>query len=440
MGDKNYKFHIKGGKKLSGEIEVMGSKNAATPILAATLLTSEECVIDNIPLIEDVFRLVEILKQLGAEVDFIGKRKLRIRAKNVDVEKLGDAGVGKLRSSVLLMGPLLARFGKIKTQKPGGCLIGNRPLDAHLEAFMDLGAEIIPNGNDLDIVLKNKPKNEVVLREFSVTATENVLMLASLIPQRTIVKIAAMEPHVQDLIDFLKKMGVKIKWTSEHTLQIDGLSADRHGVKKAKGRSCRQAGVKHKIIPDQIETGTFLVLGGLVGSNVLIKNCRPDHLDLILKKLREFNIDWKIENKKGKIADIRVRANYPFSCAKVQTMPHPGIPTDLQSIFGVLATQANGTSMIHDPLFEGRFKYLDELMKMGANIVVCDPHRALITGHTKLYGTNISSYDLRAGASLIIAGLIADGETVINDAYQVDRGYEMIEERLQRLGAEITRI
>lgn len=417
---------------MSGEIEVMGSKNAATPILAATLLTSEECIIDNIPLIEDVFRLIEILKQLGAEVDFVGERKLKIRAKNVDIEKLGDAGVGKLRSSVLLMGPLLARFGRIRTQKPGGCLIGNRPLDAHMEAFVDLGAEIIPNGNYLDIVLKNEPKKEVVLREFSVTATENVLMLASLIPQQTIVKIAAMEPHVQDLIDFLKKMGVKIKWIGEHTLQIEG-------IKKSKGLSV-QAGLKHKIIPDQIETGTFLILGGLVGSNVLIKNCRPDHLDLILKKLKEFNVDFKIENQRGKIADIRVKANYPFSCAKVQTMPHPGIPTDLQSIFGVLATQAQGTSMIHDPLFEGRFKYLDELMKMGANIVVCDPHRALITGHTKLYGTNISSYDLRAGASLIIAGLIADGETVINDAYQVDRGYERIEERLQRLGADMTRI
>lgn len=422
----NEKFIIKGGKKLSGEIEVRGSKNATMPILAATLLTIEECIIDDVPLIEDVFRIVEILKQLGAEVEFIGERKLRIRAKNIDSEKLESAGVGKLRSSVLLMGPLLARFGKIKIKKPGGCLIGNRPLNAHFEAFVDLGAEIVPAGDSLEIILKNKSKNEVVLREFSVTATENVLMLASLIPQRTIVKIAAMEPHVQDLIEFLKKMGVKIKWMGEHTLQIDG-------VKKAKG-------AKHKMIPDQIETGTFLVLGGLIGSDVLIKNCRPDHLDLVLKKLKEFNVDQRIENKRGRVADIRVRANYPFNCAKVQTMPHPGIPTDLQSMFGVLATQAQGTSMIHDPLFEGRFKYLDELTKMGANIVICDPHRALITGHTKLYGTNISSYDLRAGASLIIAGLIADGETVINDSYQVDRGYEKIEERLQRLGAEITRI
>lgn len=425
MKIKNEKFIIKGGKKLSGEIDVTGNKNATTPILAATLLTSEECIIDNIPLIEDVFRLIEILKQLGAEVDFIGERKLKIKAKNIDVEKLSDAGVGRLRSSILLMGPLLARFGKIQIQKPGGCLIGNRPLDAHLEAFVDLGAEITPNGNSFDVILKNKPKNEVVLREFSVTATENALMLASLIPQKTIIKTAAMEPHVQDLIDFLKKMGVRIKWIGGHILQVDG-------VKKVKG-------AKHKIIPGQIEAGTFLVLGGLIGSDVLIKNCRPDHLDLILKKLKEFNIDLKIENQRGRVADIRVRANYPFNCAKVQAMPYPGIPTDLQSIFGVLATQAQGTSMIHDPLFEGRFKYLDELIKMGANITVCDPHRALITGCTPLYGTNISSYDLRSGASLIIAGLIAQGETVINDAYQVDRGYERIEERLRRLGAEIQR-
>lgn len=426
MTNNSGKFCIKGGKKLVGEIEVGGSKNATTPILAATLLTSEECIIDNIPLIEDVFRLIEILKQLGVEVDFIGDRKLRIKAKNIDIEKMGETGVGKLRSSVLLMGPLLARFGKIKMQKPGGCLIGNRPLDAHLEAFIDLGAEITPNGNNFDIVLKNKPKSEVVLREFSVTATENVLMLASLIPQKTILKISAMEPHVQDLIDFLKKIGVKIKWIGEHTLQIEG-------GKKLKG-------AKHRIIPDQIETGTFLVLGGLIGKDVLVKNCQPDHLDLILKKLKEFNVDWKIENQKGKMADIRVRANYPFNCAKVQALPYPGIPTDLQSIFGVLATQAQGTSMIHDPLFEGRFKYLDELMKMGANIVICDPHRALITGHTPLEGTNIQSYDLRAGASLIIAGLIASGETVINDTYQIDRGYEKIDERLQKLGSDIKRL
>lgn len=426
MDNKNSKFVIKGGKKLSGEIDVMGSKNATTPILAATLLTSEECIIDNIPLIEDVFRLIEILKQLGAEVEFIGNKRLKIRAKDIDMEKLGNTGVRKLRSSVLLMGPLLARFGKIKIQKPGGCLIGNRPLDAHLEAFVDLGAEIsLSDDNSLEIILKSKPKNEVVLREFSVTATENILMLASLIPQRTIIKIAAMEPHTQDLMGFLKKMGVKIKLIDSHTIEICG-------AKKLNG-------AKHKIIPDQIEVGTFLVLGGLLGSDMLIKNCRIDHLDLILKKLKEFNIDYKFEKRKGNLADIRIKANYPLKAAKIQAMPYPGIPTDLQSIFGVLATQAQGTSMIHDPLYEGRFKYLDELVKMGANVVVCDPHRALITGRTQLQGTNITSYDLRAGASLIIAGLIASGETVINDAYQVDRGYERIEERLRKLGAEIQR-
>lgn len=432
MENKNGKFLINGGNKLKGEIEVLGSKNAATPILAATLLTDKECIIDNVPLIEDVFRLIEILKHLGAEVDFVGERKLKIKAKNIDPEKLSEAKVGKLRSSVLLMGPLLARFKKIKIQKPGGCFIGNRPLDAHLEAFVDLGAEISQDGNFFDIELKNKPQNEVVLREFSVTATENALMFASLLPQKTIIKIAATEPHVQDLIKFLKTMGAKIKLKDSHTIEVEGLFAGRHGMKTV-------SGAKHKIIPDQIETGTFLVLGGLVGSDVLVKNCRVDHLDLILKKLKEFNVDFKIENNKDR-TDIRMKSNYPLKAAKVQTMPYPGMPTDLQSILGVLATQAQGTSMIHDPLFEGRFKYLDELSKMGANIVICDPHRALVTGHTPLYGTSISSYDLRAGASLIIAGLIASGETVINDTYQIDRGYEKIDERLQRIGADIKRI
>lgn len=425
MNEKNGKFLIKGGSKLRGEIDVLGSKNATTPILAATLLTDKECIIDNIPLIEDVFRLVEILKYLGAEVDFISERKIRVRAKNIDPEKLSEAKVGKLRSSVLLIGPILARFGKVKLQKPGGCFIGNRPLDAHLEAFVDMGAKIIQDGNYFNIELENKPQKEVVLREFSVTATENILMFSALLPQKTVIKIAAVEPHVQDLIDFLKGMGAKIKLLDSHTIEISG-------AKSLKG-------AKHRIIPDQIEAGTFLVLGGLVGSDVLVKNCRVDHLDLVLKKLKEFNVDLKIEPSKNKLSNIRVRANYPFKASKIQTMPYPGVPTDLQSVFGVLATQAQGTSMIHDPLFEGRFKYLEELSKMGGSIVICDPHRALITGHTPLYGTNLSSYDLRAGASLIIAGLIASGETVINDTYQIDRGYEKIEERLQRLGADISR-
>lgn len=426
MDDKNSQFVIKGGKKLSGEIEVMGSKNATTPILAATLLTDKECIIDNIPLIEDVFRLIEILKYLGVKVEFIGKRKLKIRAKDIYPERLFEAGVGKLRSSVLLMGPLLARFRKITMKKPGGCLIGNRPLDAHLEAFVDLGADISSTGDFFEVFLNNKLNKEVALKEFSVTATENILMLCASLPQKTVIKIAAIEPHVQDLMKFLRAMGAKIKLLDSHTIEVVGAKRFR--------------GAKHKIIPDQIETGTFLALGALMGNDVLVKNCRLDHLDLILKKLKEFKANFKIENKRGDIADIRINSSYPLKAAKVQALPYPGIPTDLQSIFGVLATQAEGTSMIHDPLFEGRFKYLDELIKMGANIVVCDPHRALITGHTQLQGTSIFSYDLRSGASLIIAGLIAEGETVINDAYQVDRGYERIEERLWRLGANIVRL
>lgn len=427
MSEKNSKLIIKGGNKLRGEIEVRGSKNATTPILAASLLTDKECVIDNIPLIEDVFRLIEILKYLGAEVDFIGERKIRIKAKIIDPEKLTEAKVGRLRSSVLLMGPLLARFKKIKTQKPGGCLIGNRPLDAHLEAFKDLGAEIISDGDSFIISLKNQPQNEVVLGEFSVTATENILMMAALMPQKTIIKIAAQEPHVQDLIKFLKSMGAKIKLKDSHVIEVLGRKSLN--------------GATHKIIPDQIESGTFLILGGLLGSDVLVKNCRRDHLDLILKKLKDFNVDLRVENiKKSGVCDIRVKSNYPLKSVGIQAMPYPGIPTDLQSMFGVLATQAEGTSMIHDPLFEGRFKYLDELIRMGASIVICDPHRALITGRSHLAGTTISSYDLRAGASLIIAGLIASGETVINDAYQIDRGYERIEERLQKIGADIVRL
>ncbi len=419
-------FVIQGGKSLKGEIEVRGSKNAVMPILAATLLTKEPSVIDNIPLIEDVKRLLEIIESFGGKVEWVGKRKVRINPKNLNIKKIDQSLVKKLRASVLLIPSLLHRFKKFKLAQPGGCLIGVRSIDAHLDALSQLGVKVRKTSTFYYYNGANIHNGEVILREFSVTATENILMLASLTPGKTILKVGALEPHVEDLVVFLKKMGVKIKVISPHVYEITG-------KKKLSGAS-------HKIIPDPIEAGTFMILAATLHSKILIKNVRLDHLDLVIKKLEEIGVRINICPKRNLYFDILMLPSYNLNGIRLQTQPYPGIPTDLQSPFGVLATQLNGTSLIFDTMFEGRLKYIDELIKMGANAIIADPHRALITGPTPLYAQDINSLDIRSGISLVIAALLAKGKTVIKDAYQIDRGYERIDERLKRLGAEIKRI
>ena len=419
-------FVIQGGKSIKGEIDVRGSKNAAMPILAASLLTKEPSVIDNIPLIEDVKRFLEIIQSLGGKVEWNGKRKIRINPKNLTLKKLDQSLVKKLRASVLLIPPLLHRFKKFKLAQPGGCLIGVRSIDAHLDALSQLGIRIRKTPTFYYYNGANVCNNEVILREFSVTATENILMLASLIPGKTILKIGALEPHVEDLVVFLKKMGAKIKVISPHIYEITGKR--------------KLSGASHKIIPDPIEAGTFMILAAALRSKILIKNIRLDHLDLVKKKLKEIGVRMNIHQKKNSYVDVLMLPSYNLSGFKLQTQPYPGIPTDLQSPFGVLATQTNGTSLLFDTMFEGRLKYIDELIKMGANAIIADPHRALITGPTPLYAQDINSLDLRSGISLLIAALLAKGKSVVKDAYQIDRGYEKIDERLRKLGAEIERI
>ena len=416
-------FEIKGPNELKGEIEVRGSKNAATPILAATLLTDKPCVIKNLPLIEDVFRMIELIKGLGADVDWAGKRALRIQAKNINPDGLDPDLVNKLRSSILFLGPLLSRFKKVSMPQPGGCVIGARPIDAHIEAMKEIGAVVEEKDDKLFFKLNEKSKDrEIILPEFSVTATENVLLSSSLVEKKTIIKIAALEPHVQDLILVLKKMGADIKYLSPHEIEIKG-------KKKLKG-------FDHSIIYDPVEAGTYLILAGVTASKFKIKNVDTSHLDLVIKKLKDFGMSFEIK-KDWIIANGRNRLK---AVSKIQTMPYPGIPTDLQCNFGVLATQAEGITMIHDPMFEGRLKYLEELNQMAAKIVICDPHRALVFGKTKLFGKAIKTYDLRGGAALILAALAASGKSTIDNVYQIDRGYERLEERLQKLGAKIERM
>jgi len=423
---------------LKGEVEIRGAKNVAFPILSACLLTKEDCVIDNLPLIEDVFQMLKILEELGVKVSWLGKRKVKLNSSEIDITKIPFSTIKKFRGSILILGPLLARFKELKFPPPGGCLIGARPIDTHLDAFGQLG---------FDISLKNnfycfkkigsrpsfakasegtpafaKAGIEVVLREFSVTATENILLYSALCLGKTILKIADLDYQIQELVKVLIEMGVNIKYAGPHCFEIIGAE--------------KLSGFEYNLISDPIEAGTFIVAVLATKGEVLVKNAELEFLDLFLKRLKDFGAKFQILDKKT----IKILPSENIKIDKVQSLIYPGINSDLQPELGVLATQTEGPTLIHDPLYEGRLKYLEELNKMGADIIFCDPHRAIINGPTKLIGAEIPSPDLRAGAALIIAGLIAKGQTTINNIYQIDRGYEKIEERLQKLGADIKRV
>ncbi len=422
-------FIINGGKPLRGKIDVMGSKNAATPVLSACLLTKEACVIDNIPLIDDVLKMIELLKSMGVEAEWLEKRKLRVKAgDNVDPEKMDFSIVGHMRSSILLLGSLLARFKRFKIKQPGGCIIGARPVGIHFDALEALGAKITPENGFYCFEADRLIGKKIVLREFSVTATENLMMAATLSEGTTVIKIAAIEPHVQDLARFLNKMGARVKGLGVHTIQIEGIGK--------KDSLSMLHGAEHKLIPDPIEAGTFAIAAIATKGDVEINNVNPHELDLVIEKLKEIGANIEIKENKLLIKP----ASKLNAIKKIEARTYPGIPTDLQAPFAVLATQAEGTTLIHDTMYENRLAYINELNKMGANAIICDPHRALITGPTPLYGQNITSFDLRAGATLIIAALLATGKSTIDKIEQVDRGYERIEERLRNLGADIERI
>lgn len=419
-------FVIQGSKPLSGVIDVRGAKNAAFPLLAASILTREDCVISNLPLVEDVYRTIEILESMGAKVNWIDERTVKISTRDLRPERINKDLVLRLRGSVLLFGPLLARFQKIMLPQPGGCVIGARPIDTHLNAFFQLGVKIQPRKNGFEMEYPGIPKSqEVILNEFSVTATENILLFAALSSKPITLKIADLDYQVQELMEVLKKMGVKISTPGVHTIVIQGAKVLK--------------GFTHRLMFDPIEAGTFILLGLAAKAHMTIQNVEVRYLELFLKKLKDFGAQFQIHKLKNGIGDIEL---FPSNLlvTKIQSFIYPGIHSDLQSPFGVLATQTKGSTLLHDPLYEGRLRYLDELIKMGAEIYFADPHRAVINGPTKLYGANLGTFDLRGGAGLIIAALIAKGESTISNIYQVDRGYEKIEERLQRLGADIKRV
>ena len=425
MDSEEY-FLINGKKPLSGEIEIKGCKNSAVSVIAATLLTKEPCYIHNLPRVRDVLLMLKIIESLGAKVSRIGKREVKIECKNIDPEKIDKKLVKKLRSSVFLIGPLISRFKKMSLPQPGGCLIGVRSIDVHIKGFLQLGVKV-KTKNDVNFFSGKKIKaGEVVLSEFSVTATENILMASSLLSGKTTIKIAAIEPHVMELSSVLSKMGAEIKWKKDHTVEIKG-------QKKLNGFS-------HFVEYDAVEAGSFIILAGSSGGDIIIKNVPLDQLSLTIEKLKDFGISIEKIKKNDNVWDIRVIKGKFLPVSKVQVLPYPGIPTDLQCAFGVLATQNPGETLIHDPMYEGRLKYLNDLNRMGAEVSILDSHRAIIRGQSSLNGVSIKNYDLRSGASFIIAALLAEGKSTISNIYQIDRGYEDIEKRLQKIGADIKRI
>lgn len=413
-------FIIKGPSHLKGSVTISGAKNAALPIVAATALFNKPVTIKNVPRIKDIISLIAILEDLGAMVDFEGNT-LRIDPKNLENREPDPKKVRNLRASILCIAPLLTRMKKVSIPHPGGCLIGARPIDVHLDAFKKMGATVIEDTDKYILEAKNLHGASLSV-DFSVTGTENIIMAAVLAEGDTEIKLAAAEPHVQDLCHFLTKAGAKIEGIGTHNLKITG-------VKQLQS-------IEHEIIPDQIEAGTFAIAAVVTKGDVEIVGFIPEHHESLLSKLARAGVSFEIKGDNT----LRILPTHKIKPFKIRTEIYPGFPTDLQAPMAVLATQASGSSEIYETIFEGRLGYINELSKMGASCVLRDAHQATITGPTPLFGTRITSFDLRAGATLIIAALIAQGESRLDQIEIVDRGYENIEEKLRKLGANIRRV
>jgi len=413
-------FIIEGQKPLKGEIQIGGSKNATLPILTACLLTDEECILTNVPDISDVHKMLTILGELGAQYEF-KNHKIAIRAEKLKTSRISHEGVRKMRASILVLGPLLARLNEAQMEFPGGCVLGKRSVHAHTHALKELGAEILEDKNHLHLKSNKMTGKSFTMAEASVTATENAIMFAVLAEGVTEIKWAAMEPHVQDLCNFLNKMGAKIEGIGTPTLKIKG-------VKKLKGTT-------HKITSDYLEAGTFALAGILTHGEMTLSQLETAHLDSFWEKLNEAGAKFELVKNGAKILHSK---NWK-AIEKLRTAVYPGFPTDLQAPFAVLLTQAKGVSKIYETLFEGRLNYLFELQKMGAEIEILNPNEALIKGPKKLKGTHIASCDIRAGAAMVLAALTAEGQTEISNIDYIDRGYENFDEKLRSVGAGIIR-
>jgi UDP-N-acetylglucosamine 1-carboxyvinyltransferase len=417
------KLVIRGGNPLVGRVRVSGAKNAALPAMAAALLTEDTVILENIPQVRDILTERNLLSAMGADVELgYGRAQHRttISCRNlVNAEASYDL-VKTMRASTLVLGPLVARLGHARVSLPGGCAIGTRPIDLHLKGLEALGALITQEHGYIEARTDRLKGTQIAFDKITVTGTEDILMAATLAEGETVLENCACEPEVVDLVELLIKMGAHIQGAGTRTIRVRGVA--------------KLNGARHRIISDRIEAGTFIVAAALTGGDLTVANCEPEHVDSLLSKLRDCGVQVQTN------ADsVRVTNNGPLQSADVATEEFPGFPTDMQAQYMALATQADGTSTITENIFENRFMHALELVRMGANIKV-EGHRAIVHGKTPLSGAAVLASDLRASASLVLAALVADGETIIDRVYHIDRGYERIEEKLRAVGAQIRRI
>ena len=418
------KFRIVGGRRLKGRVSISGAKNSALPCMAAGLLTPGTITLHNIPYVRDIITQRRLLEDLGATVLTPELRTHKISAEHIELFEAPYELVKTMRASVLALGPLLARFGKAKVSLPGGCAIGSRPIDLHLAGFEKLGAEVrLESGN----VVARAPESgrlrgaKIDFEKITVTGTENLMMAATLAEGITILRNAACEPEIEDLAALLNKMGARVRGAGTSTIEIEGV--------------VELGSAEHTIIPDRIETGTFIVAAAITGGELEIRDCQPRHLETVIAKLRDVGVKIEEVNPNTLVARSRGR----LSARDVTTEPYPRFPTDMQAQYMALMTQADGRSVIAETVFENRFMHGSELQRMGGRIHI-EGHNAIVVGANKLTGAPIQASDLRASASLVLAGLVAEGETVIDRVYHIDRGYEKIEVKLREIGADIQRI
>jgi UDP-N-acetylglucosamine 1-carboxyvinyltransferase len=414
------RFRIAGGKPLEGRVRISGAKNSALPCMAAALLTPETVTLHNLPYVRDIITMRRLLEDLGCTVLMPELPSLKIEADRIEFFEAPYELVKTMRASVLALGPLLARFGEARVSLPGGCAIGQRPIDLHLRGLEVLGAEITLERGSVVARARRLLGAEVEFAKITVTGTENLMMAAALADGETVLHNAAREPEITDLAELLNKMGARVTGAGTETIRIEGV--DRLG------------GAEHTIIPDRIETGTFLVAAALTGGTLQLTNCRPDHLDAVVTTLRECGVRIDMPNQ----FCLSASANGALRALDLETLEYPGFPTDMQAQYMALMTQAEGRSVITETIFENRFMHAAEMLRMGARIHV-DGREAVVDGGRALTGAQVQASDLRASASLVLAGLAAKGETIVDRVYHIDRGYEKIEEKLRGLGAEIER-
>ncbi len=414
------KFIVKGGRRLSGEVTISGAKNAAVAILPAVILSDEPCIVENVPTISDVNICLRILTEMGAEVSSIGKDAYRIDPTKIDKFCVPYETARKMRASYYFLGALLGKFNKARVSMPGGCPLGDRPIDQHLKAFSALGADYTLSQGMIDLKADKLSGSQIFLDVVSVGATMNAMLAAVKAEGLTVIENAAREPHIVDLANFLNSMGANIMGAGTDVIKIRGVQ--------------RLHGTNYAVIPDQIEAGTFMIAAAATKGDVIVKNVIPKHLESITKKLEKIGVN--IEQFDD---SIRVWVDGPLVKTNVKTTPHPGFPTDMQPQIATLLTLAEGTSIVTEGVWEQRFRYVDELRRMGADITV-NGKVALIEGTGNLMGAPVKACDLRAGAALIIAGLAASGITEIEDIFHIERGYDCMEGKLRELGADIEKI